>query len=402
MGIDNIVNQEANLADQGKSIPDSSPHSLDLVDVVTAWGARKGRIALVTVAAGAIAFGLTYLMPLTYTARTTFIPPQQQQSAASTLMSSLGALSGLSGGAASRSPAEQYVSLLQRENVANRIVDKFDLMKVYETRYRFGARGSLSRNSRISLGKKDGLITVEVDAASPQLAADIANQYVAELRRMSSELVLSEAQERRVFFEAKLKETRTALEAAQAALQRSGFDAGALRAEPRTAAEAYAHIRAEITTAEIRLQTTRRAFADSSPEVQQQLVTLSALKSQAAKLESRSDADRGDAGYVATYREYKYQEGLFEAFSKQYEMARLDESREGASVQVVDVAALPEYKSKPKRAAVALSVAMAALVAMLVGIAAVQWWRVAMRDPVTGPRLQRLRAAAALRKRQTS
>ncbi|MCE4538187.1 Wzz/FepE/Etk N-terminal domain-containing protein [Pelomonas sp. P7] len=373
-------------------------NAIDFIEVLMIWLSRKGLIAIVTILAGAAALGASYLIPLTFTARTTFIPPQQQ-SATSSLAASLGALSSLTGGAVAKSPAEQYVSLLQSDNIADRIVDKFDLMKVYEARYRFGARATLAKNTRVSLGKKDGLITIEVDAQSPQLAADIANYYVAELRRLSSELVLSEAQERRAFYEGKLKQTRAALQSAQEALQRSGFDAGALKAEPRSAAEAYARIRAEITSAEIRLQTLRRAFAENSPEVQQQLTMLSALRIQAGKLESTSDGGRSDTGYVAAYREYKYQEGLFEAFSKQFEMARLDESREGSSIQVVDPAGVPEYKSKPKRGALAISVALAALVIMLTGVVVAHWWRAGLRDPHIGPRLQRLRQAAGMRRR---
>lgn len=390
------VNQTSNPVQLNQDASEKTK-AMDFIEVLVIWLSRKGLIATVTILAGAVALGASYLVPLTFTARTTFIPPQQQGTASS-LAASLGALSTLAGASVGKSTAEQYVSLLQSENIADRIVDKFALMKLYDARYRFNARASLAKNTRIALGKKDGLITIEVDAQSPQLAADIANNYVSELRRLSSELVLSEAQERRAFYESKLKQTRAALQAAQEALQRSGFDAGALKAEPRAASEAYARIRAEITSAEIRLQTLRRAFAESAPEVQQQLTMLSALRIQAEKLESTSDGGRGDVGYVAAYREYKYQEGLFEAFSKQFEMARLDESREGSSIQVIDPAGVPEYKSRPKRAALAISVALGALLSMLTGVAIAHWWRAGLRDPHTGPRLQRLSQVAGIRR----
>ena len=42
--------------------------------------------------------------------------------------------------------------------------------------------------------------------------------------------------------------------------------------------------------------------------------------------------------YLTKYREFKYQETLFELFARQYEIARVDESREGALIQVVDPA----------------------------------------------------------------
>ncbi|WP_271008570.1 GumC family protein [Paucibacter sp. B51] len=349
--------------------------TLNLIDVLSIWISRKGQIALATVAAGAIGLGISYLVPPTFTASTTFIPPLQQQNSASSLVASLGALSGLAGGVGSKSPADQYVTLMQSNNITDKLVDKFDLMRVYDSRFRFGARQALAKNSRISLGKKDGLITVEVDATDPKLAADIANNYVLELRRLSTQLVLSEAQERRAFFEAQLKQSRAALQAAEKRLQHSGFDSGALKTEPRSAAEAYARIRAEITSAEVRLQAMRRNLTDGSPEVQQLLALIAAMRSQAEKLESKSDGAKTDAGYVAAYRDYKYQETLFEMFSKQLELARLDETRDGPLIQVVDAATVPEYKSKPKRAAMAVSTSLAALVAMLIWTVALSWWR---------------------------
>lgn len=321
---------------------------------------------------GVIALGISFLIPPTFTARTLFLPPQQPQSAAASALASLGALSGLAGGSFGgvKSTADQYVSLMQSVNVQDRLVDQFKLMAEYESKYRFQARKALTDNVRINLGKKDGLITVEADAHSPQLAADLANAHVAELRRLTGELALTEAQQRRVFFEAELKRTREQLTQAQADLQRSGFNPGALKTEPKAAAEAYGRVKAEATAAEVKLQTVRRALNDSAPEVQQQLALLSALQTQLAKLEASSKPELSDTGYIGRYREYKYQESLFELFSRQYEAARLDESREGSPIQVVDVATPPEYKSKPKRALIAVAATFAAGLLLALGVLA--------------------------------
>lgn len=301
---------------------------------------------------GALALGGTYLIKPTFTARTTFLPPQQQSSAASAL-ASLGALAGLAGGAVNiKTPGDQYISLMQSVNVEDRIIDRFKLMELYEAKFRFVARKELEQNVRISMGKKDGLITVEADAKTPQLAADMANQYVAELRRLTSDLALTEAQQRRAFFESELKNTKAKLAEAQQALQSGGFNAGAIKAEPKAAAENYAQLKAQLTTAEVRLQALRRTLTDTAPEVQQQASLVGALQGQLIKLGTRTD-DTSGADYVSHYREYKYQEALFELFSKQYEVARLDESREGGLIQVIDAATPPEHKSKPKRAAIA-------------------------------------------------
>lgn len=352
------------LALESTSLEDDE--GISLIDLINILAVRWRLFVAAPLLAGVAAFGIASIIPPTFTAQTTFLPPQQQQSAGSSALAALGALSGLAGGIGGiKTPGDQYVALMQSVNVEERIVERFKLMELYESKYRFEARKTLEKNVRISLGKKDGLITVEADAPEPKLAADIANQYVAELRRLSGELALTEAQQRRAFFEAELKRTRTKLTEAQQVLQSSGFNAGALRAEPKAAAEGYARLKAEVTAAEVRLQTMRRGLADSSPEVQQQTTLLGALRSQLSKLEG-SASTQNDADYISRYREFKYQETLFDLFAKQYELARMDESREGALIQVVDVATPPERKSKPQRFLITLAASALTFLTLLV------------------------------------
>lgn len=344
-------------------------NGIDLLGLLTILAARWRLLLVAPIAAGALALGGSYLIAPTYTAKTTFLPPQQQQNSAASALASLGALSGLAGGMAGiKSPADQYVALMQSNNVEDRIVDRFKLMEEYKSKFRFETRDTLEKNVRISLGKKDGLITVEVDAKNPQLAADMANMHVTELRRLTSELALTEAQQRRAFFEGELKRTQIKLLEAQQILQSSGFNPGALKAEPKAAAEGYATIKAQATAAEVKLQTMRRSLADTAPELQQQATLLGALRDQLSKLEGATSNTKNDSDYIGRYREYKYQETLFELFSKQFEMARLDESREGALIQVVDTATPPEHKSKPKRVWVAIGTSFAVFFILTIGI----------------------------------
>lgn len=336
-----------------------------LLEMMEKLAVRWRLLVLAPLASGALAVGGSYLIDPTYTAVTMLLPPQQQQTAAASALAGLGALSGLAGGLGGsiKTPGDQYVGLLQSANVENRIIDKFDLFRVYEVKLRSFARKTLQQNARISLGKKDGLITIEVDSKAPQMAADIANQYVVELRRLTGELALTEAQQRRAFFGTELQRTRDNLAQAQKGLQGSGFDAGSLKAEPRAAAESYARVKAEATAAEIRLQVMRRTLADTAPELQQQLAFASALRQQVRNLEANTGGASSE--YVGRYREYKYQDTLFELFSKQYELARLDESREGALIQVIDPATPPDHKSKPSRSTMAIGTTLAVFVGLM-------------------------------------
>lgn len=368
-----------------------SDEDVSLVDLLIPLAQHWKLLVIAPLVVGMAMLGATFLMTPTYVAKTMVMPPQQSSTAGSVL-ASLGGLSGLAGAAVgARAPGDQFVSMLSSNRVADRLIARFDLMKVYQSEFRFLARDRLAGSTKIEFGKKDGLISVEVEDESPQRAADMANAYVEELKLMSSTLAISEAQQRRAFFEGQLATARASLARAQAELQASGISESALRAEPKAAAEAVSRIRAEIAATEVRLQVMRRSLTDSAPELQQSLAQLSALRGELARTEQRQPAD--NTQYINKYREFKYQEGLVEALSRQFELARLDESREGALIQVIDPATVPEWKSSPKRARAAV-LAMLASAFILSGFVIVRhFWRLSSRNPGTARKIQSLRQA---------
>lgn len=327
---------------------------ISLIDVYRIVAAHWKLVVFGSLLAGVAAFGIASLIRPTFTAKTTLLPPQQQQSTVATALSQLGSLAGFASGAAGvKSPADQYIGLMLSATVSDRIIEEFKLMALYEAKFRQDARMALAAKVRIAAGKKDGLITIEVDDHDPTRAADIANAYVAGLRHVTSTLAVSEAQQRRAFFEIQLQQTKDKLTRAQIALQASGINQGTLKTEPRAAAEGYARLRAELTSAEVRLQTMQRMLSENSPELLQQQALLTALRSEIRRLEQQDNTSGQSNEYITKYREFKYQETLFELFARQYELARLDESREGALIQVLDIATPPERKSKPKRGLIA-------------------------------------------------
>ena len=346
-------------AEQADLEADAEDEGMTLGEIGAALRERLVLLIVGPLAAGALALGITYVITPTFTAVTTFLPPQPPQSSAASALAALGPLAGLAGGAVGASnTGDRYVALMQSVTVSDRLIERFKLMEVYESKFRVDAREALSSSVRISLGKKDGLIKVEVDDTSPQRAADIANRYVDELRHVTAGLAVTEAQQRRMFFEQQLQQSRERLVQAQQALQASGFNPGALKAEPKAAAEGYARLKAEVTAAEVRLQVTRASLTDSAPEVRQQQATLTALREQLARTEQAA-APAAGPDYIGRYRDFKYQETLFDLYARQFELARVDESREGTLIQVLDSATPPERKSKPKRALTAAGTALA-------------------------------------------
>lgn len=323
------------------------------------WKQISGSALLVAAAT----YGITLLLAPTYTAKMSFLSPQPQQSAATAALAALGNLSGLAGGNATRSSSDQYVSLMQSVTVSNEIVEKFNLQDVYKTKFKEDARKDLKRHVRIVAGKKDGLISVEVDDVDPRRAADMANAYFSALTDFSNSLALTEAQQRRSFFQKQLKQTRDLLGAAQDKLTAAGFNSGTLKAEPKATAEAFARVKAEIAANEIRLQTALRTLTEQAVEVQQLRAANNELNVQLRRFEKPMEGS-ANQDYVLAYREVKYQEAMFDIYARQFELARLDEAKEGTLFQVVDKATPPERRSAPQRTKIALSAMLLAVLAL--------------------------------------
>ena len=303
---------------------------------------------------GLAALGISFAITPTFTAKTQFLPPQQQQSAAASMLASLGALGGLAGAATGiKSPADQYIAFMKSVSVQDALIERFKLVEKYEAKLKTEARLALTGKVRIATGK-DGLISVEVDDRDPKFAADLANAHVDELRNLLGRLAVTEAQQRRMFFEKQLAQTKDNLAKADLALKSSGITSSVLKSSPASAVEAVARLKAGISVQEVKLGAMRNYLTESSPDFKQALSELASLKSQLSKAEKEEPASQGTSDYVARYREFKYQETMFELFAKQFELAKVDESREGAVIQVLDIAEPPERKAKPKKAMIAI------------------------------------------------
>lgn len=359
-----MANQIQNTEPREASTPEVE--TVDLLDVALILASNLRKLIVLPLLLGVMALGLSSLVEPTFTGRALIIPPQQQSSAAAALQG-LGALTGIAGAAAGlRNQSDQYAALMQSARVTNRLVERFELMRLYESRFLEDARRQLEKNSRIAASRKDGFISIEVDDPSPERAAALANAYIEELEALTKQLAVTEAQQRRAFFESQLETTKARFSEAQRRLQAAGFSEGAIRAEPRAAAENYARLRAEVTAAEVRLHSMRSYLAESSSEYQIARAQLAALRTQLARVESVSGS-AADDDYISRYREFKYQETLFELFMRQFELAKLDESREGPLIQVVDRATPPERKSKPRRALIAV------VTTLVAGVLVVFW-----------------------------
>jgi len=389
-------------------LQDSSAEAEDeisLLDLLQVLVENLRLLVLGPLGAGLLALGVSFIIAPTFTASVKFMPPQQQQSAAAGLIQSLGALGGLAGAASGiKNPSDQYIAFLKSRSVQDALIERFNLLDRFEAKYKEDARKTLEGMVKASAGK-DGLISVEVEDKDPQFAANLANAHVEELHKLLARLAVTEAQQRRVFFEKQLDLAKTNLVRSEQALKSSGVNSSSLKANPAAAVAGMASLKAALTAQEIKVANMRGYLTESAPLFKQAQNELMVLRQQITKAETQdatkgADASMGSVGstgpetdYIARYRDFKYHETLFELMAKQYEIARVDESREGAVIQVVDPAFPPERKSKPKKAQIAMITTLATGFALLLWVFVRQALLNASKDGETSQKLNQLHAA---------
>jgi uncharacterized protein involved in exopolysaccharide biosynthesis len=364
-----------------------------LLDIALVVAENLRVLILLPLIAGLIALAIGFTIAPTFTATTTLLPPQQQQSLAAALASQLGTLGGPAGAVAGiKNPADMYVAMLQSRTVADRVIERFRLKQVYEAKFDERARRVLKARTRISTGR-DGLIVVSVDDHSPQRAADIANAYVEALFALTQTLAVTEAGQRRLFFEQQLKQTKNDLTSAEIALRGAGINEAVLNTVPESALEFVASLKARVTAQEVKLASMRGFMTDANPEFRQAQLELTALRAQLDKTDQNDGTKVKGRGtdYIARLRDFKYHETLFGLMAKQYEVARLDESREAAVIQIVDTALPPEFKSKPSKAGIALLTSLCIFFVTLIWVFTRHALRNSAVDPATGEKVARLR-----------
>jgi tyrosine-protein kinase Etk/Wzc len=358
--------------------------SFSLIDLLTWIGQGKLQIAAVTTFAALASLGAAMLTTPIFTARTTMLPPvsqQQQGGGASAALAALGALGGLAGSVAAKSPDELYVALLKSDSVVRALDAKFDLKARYELKTFDALRKTMPDKIRVSADRKSGVISIEVDDRDPKFAAELANSHVQEVTKVLGRLAVSDAQLRRVFFEQQLKDVKENLIKAELGLRSVQEKSGVIVLDKQAEAliGGAAQLRAMIAERDVQLKVLRTAATGENPDVLKLNSELAALRDELARMESSRGRATGSAvdipvgkipeaaiAYVRARRELKLQETLLESMIRQFEIAKLDEAKEGPVLQQVDMALPPDRKSKPSRAMIVIASTLLGFMASLV------------------------------------
>ena len=379
-------------------------HFLDHLIVIAR---QKSFIMYFTAGTAVLAVVVSLLLPKYYTSTAKIMPPQQGQSIASAMLGDLGQIGGLLGAVGGKdllkNPSDLYVSILKSTAIEDRLITRFNLMKVYNERFRIDAMHRLENLSEVQAGK-EGLISVAVQDRDPNRAAEIANAYVEELEKLTQRLAVTDAGKRRVFFEREAKAESDELAKAEQDLKVTEEKTGVFQPDSQTRVmlEGYAGLKAQVAAKEVEIQSMQSFATSENPELQRLQKELAALKSQVAGYEEgQGGRPVGDIAlekvpakaleYIRKWREVKYREALWTLLLKQYEIARIDEGRDAALIQTLDLAVPAEKKSSPKRAIIVIVATLLAFVVAVLWAFFRENWERAKEDPQYLSRLQLLK-----------
>ena len=313
---------------------------------------------------------ITLMRPNIYTATARVLPPQQEKSGLGGMLGGMGDLATLAGVQLGGTSADVYVGMLQSRTLADAIIDQFDLMRVYDQEYRVLMHQQLNNLVNITLGKKDGIISISVDDEDPQRAAAIANAYVEELKKLNVRINLSTAGRERLFLEERLAVVGRDLEIAEENLKSFQEEHKAIRIDEQTKGliEAISRLKGEQASKEVELGVLLSYQTEQNPQVRALRESIHQIREQIRRLEQSpggrqisddvffvtSEVPELGLQFARLMRDYKVQETLFELLTKQYEVAKISEAKNTSTLQVLDEATPPDRKSKPKRALMVL------------------------------------------------
>jgi uncharacterized protein involved in exopolysaccharide biosynthesis len=354
--------------------------AIGVIGILTHLASRKWLIAKTSGIAMVAGVLLSLTLPVRYTATTRIMTPQQTPSTASMLMNQLAGSGGFSiaataGGLGLKNPNDIYLGLLKSRPIADAIIRRFGLVSAYQEADMTSVRKDLAGNTQAA-SEDSGLLAISVTDKEKTRAADIANAYTEELRVITKNLAVTEASQRRLFYEEQLKHAKDDLIAAAFSLQQVQQKKGLIQldAQARAMITNLAALHAQIAAKEVEVEVLKSYSTERNPEVQLAESQHSSLQQEAARLEQRSQSpgspnlgleDIPGAGleYLRAEHELQYRQILFDILVKQYDAARLDEAKDAAVIQVVEPAIPPDQKSSPHRALIVLLFAILGLLA---------------------------------------
>ena len=369
------------------------------------WGNR--RLMAKAAALGlVIATAIAFLIPKRYQSTAELMPPDQSTGSGAAMLGVLssqvgGNLAGLAESALGmKTTGALFVGILKSDTVKDDLIHKFNLQKLYGTRYIEDARKALAAETDVSADRESGIITISVTEHDPQRAAAMTQEYINQLNWVVTHLSTSAAHRERVFLDNRLKQVNTDLEEAEKNFSQFASRKGAIDvpAQGRAMVSAAAGLQGQLIAAESELGGLKQIYTDHNVRVRSMEARVQELRNALKGIAGQGADENTPAGqlypsirqlpllgktYADLLRQAKVQEAVFETLTQQDELAKVQEAKEIPSVKVLDPPRVPQRKSFPPRMLIMLLGMMLAVICCTTWILARSAWEAT--DP-TDPR----------------
>ena len=343
---------------------------INLTKIVQILNTNKKKIGISTAAITLLAVIYCIFATPIFTAKVLINPPKLSDastsiSGASSMVGGTAPMFSLGGGGflIQKPDADIVLTILNTNSVRDMIIKKFNLIKYYKAKNIESARGVLSGRVKFLSDFKSGFITINVDDQDPKLATEIANYYTVSLGQFISNLARVKSSNQVTFFAKHIQQVRDDLTASEASLQQFMQQNGVLAGQQaQVMANILTSLEAELVTAQTQLQAMELYASPNNPEYKRLQAKINSIKSQINKISKHDAAEEIiiPAGlaqtlaqkYVNLTREFILRDHIYKVVIRQYEAAKIDAMSQvnPVTVQVIDPAQVPIYKSRPKRA----------------------------------------------------
>ena len=370
----------------------SERNLLDYLFVLVKW--RRLIVIPVLVVVFATA-AISFVMPKSWTARTTLLPPEEESNQVG-LSALLGtALSSNLTGLVGATPSERLVTILGSKRVLGAVVDRFRLLEEYGAPNRDTAIEMLDTHVEEELAA-DGTLIINVTASSAELAAEVANGLAHQVDIVNRTRKSAQAKALREFLGKRLQATDTELRSAGLSLQRFQNKHGLVDLEAQTNAtvEVVRAIVQELALLEVELSVLSQSLDSEHEERKLKELEVEALKEQL--LEMRGDLDEKHEGAVNSALktlgpplktlpqlgfefaklslDMTLKEQIIRFLGAKYEEARYREALNTPTIQVLDRATPPEMRSAPRRTVMVIVAGIVSLVVSIVVAFVLEAW----------------------------
>ena len=355
------------------------------------------RMTIFRILAAGILLSLLYAIsrPNMYTSTTTLMPPDSASPSSNlmSLLSSVGPAASVGSAALGiRTPGAVFVGILGSRRVQQSLVTRFDLVHHYRNRLIEDACKRLTADTVIRDDAKSGIIIISVKADDPVLASNMAQGYVEELDSIVTHNSTSAARRERIFLEARLKEIKQDLDDSAKALSQFSTKNKTIDipSQGKAMVESGLKLQDQLVAARAELAGLRQTYSQDNVKIRSAQARIAELQRQIDKVMGSTDdltLDADDSAYPSvselpalglTYydleRKMKVEEVLWEALTKQYEAARVQEAKEIPTVRVLDAANVPQRKSSPGRSLIVILGTILSLFAACILVLATSFW----------------------------